>query len=369
MISTSQREHLTYTAIGQAASLVAVWLLLWLYVLPGFATISTNIETANTAIDEYTTLRDNGIPFNELLKTLTPIKSKEELVKIIQAAPKETESAIKKQGKGEYLLWLKNAIGNSDEDKKKLVQAKQKLNSILPTMSPIGTNIDEENVTLKQYIRFIEGNILKTFDLKSNIPLGLQGIAYGDGRNGVPKNVGTFDLKLDFKATNNNIQKLINFVNNSGDPTILSDSGVITDETKIPRVLSNPLLTIESLSLQNTLDLTRPGDLNSGRISMRFYVRGSSKDDIAFLKEAVKEREWALWKQIEAAIAECKKRDILCNNQTRLEEFNTKYKEFLRSLGGISSGGDPIYTINNEVNSLRSLEEEFQTLTPNTLTQ
>lgn len=105
------------------------------------------------------------------MRKLTANKGKEELVKIIQAAPKETESAIRKVGSGDYIVWLRSAIGNSEEDRRKLIQAKQKLNSILPTLSPIGSSIDEENITLKEYIRFIEGSILKAFDISSNIPL------------------------------------------------------------------------------------------------------------------------------------------------------------------------------------------------------
>jgi hypothetical protein len=44
----------------------------------------------------------------------------------------------------------------SGDDKNKLIQAKQKLNSILPTLSPISNNFDEENITLKEYVKYIE---------------------------------------------------------------------------------------------------------------------------------------------------------------------------------------------------------------------
>ena len=158
-------------------------------------------------------------------------------------------------------------------------------------------------------------------------------------------------------------------MNNSGNPAILSESGVILDETKIPRTMSNPLMTIESLSLQNPLDASNPSAKNTGRVTIRFYVRGSSKDDIVFLKEAIKERENILQKRIEIAITECKKRDILCNNKAKLEAFDAKYKELLRSLGGTRGKDESIYALANEVNSIKSLEEEFKDLIPNTVTQ
>lgn len=362
MISTSQREHLTYTAIWQTLTIVGACVVAWSYVLPGYSTIDTNLEWAKTAIEKYQTVRENGMKTDELLMSLKDIPWKEELIKIIQAAPKETETAIKKEWKWEYLTWLKSAIGNSDEDKQKLIQAKQKINSILPTMSPIGSNIEEENITLKQYIKYIEWTILKTFDINSNIALGMQSIAYGDAKWTIPKNIGTFDLRLDFKATNSNIQKLINYVNNSWNPEILSSNEVITDIAKIPRIMSNPLLTIESLSLQDALDASKPNEENNGRVTIRFYVRGSSKEDITFLKWAIKERQDWLQKKITTAIAECKK--IECSTLDGLEKMNLKYTEFTRSLGAIWGKSDDITMLSSQVNSIRSLEEEFAKLTP-----
>jgi hypothetical protein len=106
--------------------------------------------------------------------------NKEELIKIIQATPEETKIALQKVGTSDYITWLKNTINASDEDKQKLVQAKKKINSILPTMSPISGSIDEENITLKEYILFIEREILKRFELDSNMSLGIQGLTYGN---------------------------------------------------------------------------------------------------------------------------------------------------------------------------------------------
>ena len=54
-------------------------------------------------------------------------------------------------------------------------------------------------------------------------------------------------------------------------------------------------MTIESLSLQNLLDANNPNVRNTGRVTIRFYVRGSSKEDITFLKEAIKEQETVLF--------------------------------------------------------------------------
>ena len=53
MISTSQKEHLTYTLVGQVGVILGVTLLGFYYLIPGFEKISTNLATANAAVDNY----------------------------------------------------------------------------------------------------------------------------------------------------------------------------------------------------------------------------------------------------------------------------------------------------------------------------
>jgi hypothetical protein len=66
-------------------------------------------------------------------------------------------------------------------------------------------------------------------------------------------------------------------------------------------------MTIESLTLEDVLDSTRPSAINNGRATIRFYVRGSSKEDITFLKGAIISRQETLQNQIKTAIEECQK--------------------------------------------------------------
>lgn len=178
MISTSQKEHLTYSLILQVVVLLAIGIFTWYYILPGITKIGETQASAQNAVDSFNTMKDRGFSFEELGKELSKLKGKEELIKIIQAVPNDTKQVIVKSGTSDYLTWLNTAIANSDEDKAKLVQAKQKINSILPTMSPISDSIDEDYITLKEYIRFIETQFLSNFDMKSNVVLGIQGVQY-----------------------------------------------------------------------------------------------------------------------------------------------------------------------------------------------
>jgi hypothetical protein len=358
MISTSQKEHLTYSLILQCAILAGAWIIGWTYILPWIEKINASEESAKASITRYNTIKDVWLSFDDLGRKLANVKWKEELLKLIRSAPDDTRTVIAKTGKGEYIQWLNASILDSDEDKKKLAQAKQKINSILPTMSPISNSINEEYITLKEYIKFIEGKFLSAFNIKSNIVLGIQSVAYSTTK--WISSVGTFDLWLDFRATNKNIQNLITYVNESGNPAILSFTGILTED-KIPKILSNPLMTIEALSLENMLDSKRPDAINNGRVTIRFYVRGSSTEDIIFLKEAIVSRQESLKKEIQVAIDECKKQDLLCTELTRLESFQKKYTEFVRSIDATKwVQSVDISILGQTASSLRALDDEFR---------
>ena len=370
MISTSQREHLTYTAIGQVLILVGAAVVIFTYITPWFWIIDTKLNAANAAIKEYNDTVTNWLSFEKLGSLLTSMKWKEELIAIINAAPaQDVRTVIKKEGAGDYLSWLKQAIASSDEDKKKLVQIKEKINSILPTLSPMSSNIDEENITLKQYIHFIEANILKAFNLDSNLALGLEGIAYGNGAWWVPKSIGTFDLSLDFKSTNSDIDKLITYINSSWNGDILNDSWSLASQDT-PNIMSNPLITIESFSLDDSLDMTKPNAPNSWRTTIRFYVRWSSPDDLLFLAESVKSRWDTLKKKIDDAVYQCKGNTSLCGNLSDLEAFQLKYKDFALSISNQKAWPitNTIDSLTQQVISLRALEKEFTDLVPTSST-
>jgi hypothetical protein len=132
--------------------------------------------------------------------------------------------------------------------------------------------------------------------------------------------------------------------------------------------MSNPLMTIEAFSLQNTISSGRPNDMNVGRIQIRFYIRGSSLDDIIFLKDNLKTRYETLTAEIEKSLDECKKNEILCSQRIQLQEFQKKFLEFTRSIDARNSAvssSDEIYVLTQQMNSLKSLEQEFSILVPN----
>lgn len=362
MSTKNQREQLMHTAVGQIAIIVLVLAGTWLYTLPLYSKLSASIVSTNEAIELFTETSKNGIPYKELNTLLGKNKWQEELLWIIQSAPKETQEAIKKIGGEPYLTWLVDAIGKSNDDKEKLSLKKARLNSILPTLNPISNNITEETVSMKKYITFVEENILKQFQIRSTASLSIQNIKYGKKWGIMPEVVGSFDNEVAFKATNENIIKMINYINLLGHPEILTETWVISGGT--PAIMSNPLAMIDSFSLENILDPTKPNEENSGRMTLRFYIRGSNTTDIAFLWSTIVSRKAVLSKKIETTLATCLA-EITCPKKKDLQLLSRKYTEFSRSSEGkkATQGTELIYSLSSELDSIKSLEDEYNKLT------
>jgi hypothetical protein len=372
MLSNSQKEHLTYTVVGQVVILAGLALVAYQYIFPGLTEAKNTARAAQESIDTYSMARTEGIATASLQWLLSSRPERAELVKIIQSDSAGAQSIMRKPESAkdrEYLDWLKSAIGATDEEKKDLIKEKAKLNSIIPTMSPFSNNIEENNISLKQYVAYIEKTILKEFNFDSNVIIGMQGMTFADGKGnaGVPESIGMFDFRLDFKATNADILRFIEYINASWEPSILSQTGVLSS-SNVPEAMSNPLITMEMLAVQERLDSDNPTKENSGRATLRFYVRGVAKDDIKFLKESLKARQVELEKRVADAIKECEKDGPVCTHKRKLVSFQTKYQEYIRSLGSAKTTGiggpDEIYVLTQSANTLQSLETELEEVLP-----
>lgn len=372
MLSNSQKEHLTYTAIWQIFTLIVLWIFSYQYILPGIESLSSQKTRAQSAVNSYNSTLTNGIEYANVAKLLEGKSERAELIKVIQSDPKAAEEIIKKPIGVEknYLDWLKWEIGSSEKEKEILKLEKAKLNSIIPTMSPLSNNIEEDNLTLRLYVRFIESSMLKRFNFDTNIVIGMQWISFGSRGTGIPENVGMFDFRLDFKWTNANIIKFIDYINTAGKPDILSYTGTTLANDKSLAVLSNPLITMESFSLQEKLDKNNPNKENTGRASLKFYVRWVSKDDLTYLKENLKTRQAKLVANIDDNVKQCEKDTILCASYNKkLLMFQVKYREYERSFNAIKiplTWSDEIYALSQSINTLKSLEKELESILPKT---
>ena len=88
-----------------------------------------------------------------------------------------------------------------------------------------------------------------------------------------------------------------------------------------------------NFSLQNFLDADNPNGENSGRATLRFYVRGISKDDLLYLRETIKSRQEEFSRKIKESLKGCEKDGVICVLYIKkLTALQLKFQEFQRSV-------------------------------------
>ncbi|NRH20512.1 hypothetical protein HOO68_00500 [Candidatus Gracilibacteria bacterium] len=360
MSTKNQREELVHSLMGQATTIIFVIIISWFYILPKYVALTDSIDKTNTLIKEYQDTYKNGILYTKLDGMLSS-KGKVELLSIIQSAPKETQVVIKNISGEPYLDWINSEINKSSTDEIKLSTKRARLNSILPTLNPINNNLIQETINLKKYISFIEINILKQFGIESITPLGLQGIRYGKKGGTIPESVGSIDTDITFKTTNGQIYKMINYINGLGKYDILNDTNISSSGGN-PSIMSNPLVMIDSFSLNGPFNPNKPNDENGGNMTIRFYIRGSSPDDIVFLSENLKSRKETLGKKISTTLDACIG-ELTCPRKKDLEIVSRKFLEYTRAIDSKINIKDDIYALSSELDAIIAIEKEFINVT------
>lgn len=361
MSTKNKREELVHSLLWQVTVIIFVIVLSWLYTIPKYIVLATSIDTTNDLISEYKSINSDGIPYTKLDGVLSS-KWKIELLSIIQSAPVETQKVIKKIGWDPYLTWLTNEINKSSNDEIKLKIKKARLNSIIPTLNPISNNTIQETITLKRYTNFIEKNIIKEFWIDNAPSIGIQWIRYWKKWTSMPESIGSFDVDIWFKTTNAEIIRMIKYINWLGKYDILNDTS-ITSSGGTPSVMSNPLVMIDGFSVDSWLDETKPNDKNSGNITIRFFIRGSSLSDIEFLSQNIKTRKETLGKRISTTLEACVG-ELTCPRKKDLEIISRKFNEFSRATEKIKyNGWTEVYWYSSELESILAIENEFKKIT------
>jgi len=91
MISSSQKESLIYSIIGQFIIIMVLIIFSLYYTLPGLQKIEENKANALQAFQNYNSLKKDGVSFDALMPLLAQMPDRKELLKIIQSAPEETK--------------------------------------------------------------------------------------------------------------------------------------------------------------------------------------------------------------------------------------------------------------------------------------
>ncbi len=360
MSKINHQEELAHALVWQVLVIVTIIIISWIYIVPKYITLSQSVTETNNLITKYQDTEKNGIPYLKLMDLLSS-KWKLELLGIIQSAPKETQTHIIKTSWDKYVTWLENEINKSNTDEQKLIIKKARLNSILPTLNPINNNQVQDTVNLKQFTYFIENKIIKQFGIEWMGTIGIQWIRYGKKWSSMPETIGSFDIDITFKSTNGQIIQMIDYFSTLWKYDILNETGVLINGWA-PAVMSNPLAVIDALSLDSTLVPKQPDLKNWGTMTIRFYIRGSSLTDIAFLSEALKNKKETLKSKISIKLDACIW-ELTCPSKRKLEAVSRKFTELTRATDNIKRNPwMEIYGLTSEIESIMAIEKEFNSL-------
>ncbi len=96
-------------------------------------------------------------------------------------------------------------------------------------------------------------------------------------------------------------------------------------------------------------------------MTLRFYVRGSSANDILFLKSTIASRQTLLAKNINDRYIVCSK-DPTCSQKNALQVLNRKITEFTKGTSNkkVSVGTELAYSLAAQLDSIKSMEDELK---------
>ncbi len=363
--NTSAQEQLKYTVGLQVGLTVLAVIFTMLYTLPKMEATSLQIEAANQAITAHDEILNNGISYDALPSVIANMENTVELSELVtKNGEKIIPFLVKTDPSKTYSDWLTDVMNTSEDDRIRIMDAQSKINSIIPTLSPLSRNQTIKSVTLRDYVTFVEKILLSNNGITSFSPIGISGVTYQETEEGgLAHPVGVFTTDIELETNNANIIKLLNLVSSLGDPSVLSEKDISSNP---PAIMSNPLVTIESLNLEKVPDSDNPSIKNTGNIVLNFYVRGSSSTDRDYLIEAFNKRKNALAREIGVKIEECKANSS-CVSLDALQNVQKKFLQFDDSLAKIlqeqsENTIEVTYIIAQQISLLQSLRSEFENI-------
>lgn len=175
--------------------------------------------------------------------------------------------------------------------------------------------------------------------------------------------IGEFVVNIDFEATNQSIARALDFIHSLGNPEIFNAAGILPNP---PKVMSNPLVTVESLRTEKLISSDAPNSLNKGQLAIKFYIRGSSISDTDYLRETFRKRHDELSEKITTTLKNCEA-DASCVEIDALKNVQNKFLQFSRSFDSTMANAnnnnvETVYLIGSQISSLKSISDEFENI-------
>jgi hypothetical protein len=193
---------------------------LGLYVYDGYAAIESKANELNDMLRSFNAMKSDGIDGRKYQTLTSKIASanrnKDEKVDFdkLTAVLKKPQNA-----NVSYMEWVKSELAKGDDYDKIIENNNRIIGNILPTFSetpsPENDIFAKNRITLKSFIKYVEEDLLKKYNLESFSPIGLTNITFSTSQVGAV-NIGSYKVNLDITGTNNAILSLVDAIQNSG---------------------------------------------------------------------------------------------------------------------------------------------------------
>jgi len=286
------------------------------------STWSKNAHQINTLLDTIELMRAEGVITEKNWETLTPDEKKNErwstMTKLVPSLQKLIASGTPAAGKNivtiksisqkvgsedTYIGWLEKSWTWAAQTD--LSQTQTDIAEIIPVFAGVsevsGTETIGGKITLKSLIDYIQENIVDQYNLTNALgQIGINTVQFladsGD--------IGLYEVPLQFeKVPNENVISLLEFIAKTGGIRVTESWKNIVIEHSISRPLKNTLanestlknllITIKDMIIspareawsteEDNIVTTKKASYWDVQMTLRFYIRGASRDHIATL--------------------------------------------------------------------------------------
>lgn len=366
-----RKERLTRSMVLNGFVIAIAVVVSVAYSLPNYEEISAKTAEANEVISKIASLRTDGMSPDEFSSTLSRVGGKAAKNPIFSDKDK-IASAMQKDPKyaGDYYEWLNQEVGKDSMDRydQMIAQKREIIGNIIPTFTESlpgdDLGFDKDRITVASFIKHIEEDIFKEFKVSTFGQLGIDKVAFDNSKNSIV-NIGTFKSDFQIEGTNEQIEKLVDYIQNSGKVKVENGKLVsvqpISKTKKDPTLsdLNNLLITIDSIDAEKSF--ADPQEKNNVKLSLSFYVKGRNYASLVEIRTMVGDKIKKLKDDVTALSKTCtgKKADVCStdagvtaisavkNIVPDVEALNTRSQEMVKnaSVNDLGSEFDKVFSL------------------------
>ena len=196
-----KKERLIRTIVFNSVTTVVIIIAAYNYILPKYTELSAQGTQINATLATLASLKNNGVNADSFIDLLTRYNRKKEIADLVLSDKEKLNTILKKPAGVDYLSWL-----ISENSKASAFQTEIDINNrILGNIIPVYVNAQSANassignqITLTNFISYVEKDILGKYSLESYAPIGIGNIAFSNEKKSAV-NIGTFQITIDFK--------------------------------------------------------------------------------------------------------------------------------------------------------------------------